>query len=246
MFMWATVAPEKWNIQPPAHNLYTWINYWEVVFMKIDINDIVGKKFNRLLVLSYDHSRPHPNPTKGNFYFYKCQCECGNIRIIRRERIINGITKSCGCLGKEIRHQLLATKRFYSHRLYQIWCGMKYRCYNPNNAKFSCYGGRGIIICKTWLSNFDNFYNWAMDNGYNDKLSIERIDVNGNYEPSNCTWANDKVQANNRTNSHLIFYNDETHTISEWSEILRINRSTLWYRIKRGWSIERAFTTPVN
>ena len=97
--MWATVAPEKWNIQPPAHCICTWINNWEVVFMKIDINDIVGKKFNRLLVLSYDHSRPHPNPTKGFFYFYKCQCECGNTARVSSRRLTQGAITSCGCLN---------------------------------------------------------------------------------------------------------------------------------------------------
>lgn len=179
---------------------------------RINLDDIVGKKFNRLLVLSFDHSKPHPNPTKGNFYFYKCQCECGNITFVKRERLISLETKSCGCYGKEVRRALLSTKRIYSHRLYRIWCGMKSRCYNKKDNKYPLY--------------------------------IERINVNGNYTPNNCTWANAKVQANNRTNNHLIFYNNQTHTLSEWATILKINRSTLWYRIKRGWSIERAFSTP--
>lgn len=212
---------------------------------KIDLNDIVGKKFNRLLVLSFDHSKPHPNPSKGNFYYYKCQCECGNITIVKRERLINFETKSCGCYGKEIRKKILATKRILSHRLYRIWQGMKNRCYNPKNIKYYCYGGRGIIICDEWKNDFNIFYDWAIANGYKNNLSIERINVNGNYEPSNCTWANAKKQANNRTSNHPIFYNNERHSISEWAEILKINRSTLWYRIKRGWTIERAFTTPV-
>ena len=212
---------------------------------KIDLNDIVGKKLNRLLVLSFDHSRPHPNPSKGNFYFYKCQCECGNITIVRRERLINLETKSCGCYGKEIRKKILATKRILSHRLYNIWRTMKERCYSPKNIKYYCYGGRGIIICDEWKNDFNKFYDWAIANGYKDHLSIERINVNGNYEPSNCTWANAKIQANNRTSNHFIFFNNEKHSISQWAEILKINRSTLWYRIKRGWTIERAFSTPV-
>lgn len=212
---------------------------------RIDVNDIVGKKFNRLTVLYFDHKKPHPNSTKGYFYFYKCQCECSNITIVKRERLINGETKSCGCYGKEIRRELLATKRILSHRLYDIWQGIKTRCYDVNCEKYPHYGGRGIIMCDNWKTNFDNFYNWAIVNGYRDDLTIERINVNGNYEPFNCTWANAKTQANNRTNNHLIYFNNQTHTLSEWAEIIKINRSTLWYRLKRGWTVERAFTTPV-
>lgn len=212
---------------------------------RIDVNDIVGKKFSRLLVLGFDHKKQNPNPSKGYFYFYKCQCECGNITIVRRERLISLETKSCGCYGKEVLRKLLATKRILSHRLYDIWQGMKTRCYDINCDRYSNYGGRGITICNEWKTNFDNFYDWATANGYKDDLTIERIDVNGNYEPLNCTWANAKIQANNRTNNHLIVFDNQTHTLSEWAEIVKINRSTLWYRLKRGWTVERALTTPV-
>lgn len=212
---------------------------------RIDVNDIVGKKFNRLLVLCFDHKKQNPNPSKGYFYFYKCQCECGNITIVKRERLISLETKSCGCYGKEVRHKLLATKRILSHRLYNIWRGMKTRCYDINCDRYSNYGGRGITICNEWKTNFDNFYDWATANGYKDDLTIERIDVNGNYEPLNCTWTNAKIQANNRTNNHLIVFGNQTHTLSEWAEIVKINRSTLWYRLKRGWTVERALTTPI-
>ncbi len=212
---------------------------------RINVNDIVGKKFNRLTVLSFSHKKLHPNPSKGYFYFYKCQCECGNITVVRRERLISLETKSCGCYGKEVRNKILATKRTLSHRLYRIWRGIKTRCYDVNCARYSNYGKRGIAMCNEWRGNFNAFYEWAVSNGYQDNLTIERIDVNGNYEPLNCTWVNAKIQANNRTNNHLIFFNNQTYTLSEWADILKINRSTLWYRLKRGWSVEQAFTTPV-
>ena len=93
---------------------------------RINVNDIVGKKFNRLTVLSFSHKKLHPNPSKGYFYFYKCQCECGNITVVRRERLISLETKSCGCYGKEVRNKILATKRTLSHRLYRIWRGIKH------------------------------------------------------------------------------------------------------------------------
>lgn len=213
---------------------------------RIDVNDIVGKKFNRLTVISFSHKKPHPNPQKGYFYFYKCKCECGKNTIVRRERLINLETKSCGCYTREKIKEVISTKRTLSHRLYRIWSGIKARCYNSKSARYSSYGNKGVKMCEEWKNDFNIFYDWAILNGYNDKLTIERVNVNGNYEPNNCIWATVKTQANNRTNNHLIFYNCETHTLSEWAEILKINRSTLWYRIKRGWSVKRAFTTPVN
>ena len=120
------------------------------------------------------------------------------------------------------------------------------RCENENIERYDIYGGRGIEVCKEWKEDFLNFYNWAINNGYKDNLSIDRIDVNGNYEPNNCRWATAKEQARNmRTNVNLT-YNGETHCISEWAEITGIKASTIRYRIKiAGWSVEKALTTPI-
>lgn len=213
---------------------------------RINVNDIVGKKFNKLTVLEFHHKKSNPDPKRGYFYYYKCQCDCGNITIVRRERLLRYETISCGCYGKEIRKQVLSTKRILSHRLYNIWSSMKARCYNINCKKYPNYGAKGIIICEKWKTDFDTFYDWAMSNGYQNDLTIDRIDVNGNYEPDNCRWTNSKVQANNRTNNHLITFRKETHTLTQWAKMLGLNRSTLWYRLKRGWTIKRALTTPTN
>lgn len=132
-------------------------------------------------------------------------------------------------------------------RIYRIYHHMKDRCYRENDKKYKNYGGRGITICPQWLgeNGFMNFYNWAMANGYEENLTIERKDVNGNYCPENCCWIPFKKQMANRTNQNIIKYKGETHYLTEWSEILGIRQDTLWRRIyKSGWGVEKAFETP--
>lgn len=131
----------------------------------------------------------------------------------------------------------------YGSRLYETWQTMKKRCSNPNNRQYHLYGGRGIIVCDEWRNDFQAFYDWAMSHGYADDLTIDRIDVNGNYEPSNCRWATMKEQQNNRRNNHLITYNGETKTLKQWSEKIGIDWGVLYSRLKKGWSIEKSLTT---
>lgn len=120
---------------------------------------------------------------------------------------------------------------------------MKERCLSQNCKEYERYGGRGICICNEW-NDFEAFYTWAVSNGYTDKLTLDRVDVNGNYEPSNCRWATQVVQQNNRRNNKKYSFNGLSYTLPEWSRITGINKITLWYRInKYGWSIERALTT---
>lgn len=142
----------------------------------------------------------------------------------------------------------------YSHglsktRIYRTYAHMKDRCFNKNDKAYKHYGGRGITICPEWLgeNGFINFYNWAIENEYNDNLTIERKDVNGNYCPENCCWISFKKQMANRTNQNIIEYNGETHYLTEWANILGKNQDTLWRRIfQSGWSVDKAFKTPVN
>lgn len=118
---------------------------------------------------------------------------------------------------------------------------MKIRCLNPKNPAYKSYGGRGIKICKEWLKDFKVFYSWAMENGYNDTLSIDRIDVNGNYEPNNCRWVDMKTQCNNRRSNELIEFKGVKHSIAEWAEIYKIKKSVLWARLKKlNWPFEKA------
>ncbi len=130
-------------------------------------------------------------------------------------------------------------------RIYQIYNNMRYRCYKSYASEFENYGGKGITVCDEWIdkeNGFMNFYTWAMNNGYNDKLSIDRIDNTKGYFPNNCRWVNIFVQANNKSNNRLITYNGETRNIAEWVKILSIPRSRLVKRLNSGWSIERAFS----
>lgn len=142
-------------------------------------------------------------------------------------------------MGK-IKHNLCKNKVYY------IFYSMKQRCYNPNNKSYKNYGNRGIKICDEWLSNFINFYNWAMDNGYKEGLSIDRIDNNKSYSPENCRWTNRKIQNLNKRNNKYLTFNNKTMTISEWEKELNLKSDRIGYRLRYGWSIERALTEKVH
>lgn len=128
-------------------------------------------------------------------------------------------------------------------RMYKIWECMKYRCSNPNRPEYSHYGGRGIIVCDEWANDFLTFYNWSINNGYNESLTIDRIDVNGDYEPNNCRWVDMKTQANNTTRCIYITYRDKTQTLTQWCEELNLPYDTIRTRLRRDANItpERLF-----
>ena len=150
--------------------------------------DLTNKKFGKLTVIELKGKDTY----KHNLWL--CKCECGKETIVRGDHLKGNRVTSCGCQVK--RNHVLHGK--YKTRLYKIWENMKQRCYNPKSSRYKDWGGRGIKICDEWLENFMNFYNWAIDNGYADNLSIDRIDNDKNYEPSNCRWATVKEQANNK------------------------------------------------
>ena len=139
-------------------------------------------------------------------------------------------------------------KHGLSHtRLDNIYKAMISRCYHMTNNRYERYGARGVCVCDAWLNDKTTFFEWAFSNGYSKDLTIDRIDVNGNYEPSNCRWVTTKEQANNRTNNRIVEYNGKYHTLGEWSEITGIKLTTIWARLKNGWDIEKALTTiPTN
>lgn len=131
------------------------------------------------------------------------------------------------------------TKHNKSHtKLYRKWQSMKNRCYRKNDPRYKNYGGRGIKICEAWLSDFMSFYNWAINNGYQENLSIDRINNDGNYEPSNCRWATNEEQHNNTTRNVYIVYNNKSQTMKQWSKELNINYSTIVERHRKGWTDE--------
>lgn len=196
--------------------------------------NLTGKRFGRLEVKIFVGSTKHRHSR------WECVCDCGKVIVattlcLRRK---NG-TRSCGCL----RPGITIDKQGKVTRLYHIWSGMKQRCFDIKSKDFPRYGGRGITICQEW-TRFGHFYNWANANGYQDDLTVERINNDGNYEPGNCTWIPPKAQARNRRTSHYLTLNDHTVTIAEWAEIMCVDRGVIEQRLRRGWSIEKTLTTP--
>ena len=191
--------------------------------------DLTGQKINGILVLK------KIGVNKRHKSIFLCKCFCGNEFICIGSNLKNGNTGSCGCLAKKVsRNNGLKNRKhnLTNTRLFNIWHNMKQRCFDKNCKSYKYYGNRGIIMCKDWKDNFINFYNWSVNNGYDNNLSIDRIDNNRNYEPSNCRWVNNKVQANNRRSNHIIEYNNQKHTLKEWSEILNIDYDKLKSKIR--------------
>ena len=208
---------------------------------KIDCS-IVGKRFGRLTVIEIAEK---PKEIKSRHTFWKCICDCGKNTVVASDKLKNGDTQSCGCLKIEI-----SIKKIEEHgkppikhgksktRLYNIYNHMIARCYNPTNKKYRIYGGRGITVCNEWLNDFRAFYDWAMANGYADDLTIDRKNVNGNYEPFNCRWVTQKVQANNKRNNVFVCIGGEKMTMAQAAEKANISENTMWCRVKAGWHDE--------
>ena len=164
--------------------------------------DLTGKRFERLIVIQRAEN------SKGGDLTWFCKCDCGGSKIARGNHLREGSTKSCGCLERENRLVINKTHGGACDRLYGVWLGIRKRCFNPNEPAFHNYGGRGITVCSEW-SNYKTFSDWAMNSGYNPiaarcACTIDRINVNGNYEPSNCRWVDMKIQRQNqRTKKEL-------------------------------------------
>ena len=209
--------------------------------------DLTGQRFGMLTVLH--RSKDYIFESGRKERMWSCQCDCGNIiDVLGINLKKKNNTTSCGCYKVEKMKASKTTHGLSNHQLYHTYQKMKSRCYNRNNKNYKDYGKKGVIICDEWLgeNGFVNFYKWSMSHGYSENLSIDRIDVNGNYEPSNCRWTDVITQENNRTNNHIITYNNETMTMAMWARKLGIGYKTLANRILTyGWSIEKAFTTPV-
>ena len=216
------------------------------VYERKSLSEYEGRKYGRLTAIkrAYDHIKK--NGCKEIMFLFRC--DCGKEKILPKGQVVNGNIKSCGCLLKENARK---GKNQYKHglvntRLYHIYHSMKARCYRKNSSDYNRWGARGIKICDEWLKDFINFYKWAMENGYQEGLSIDRIDNSKGYSPENCRWATAKEQANNTRRNRILVFNGEKHTLAEWAEIVGIDKNILGNRIiTSGWSVEKALTTPV-
>lgn len=193
--------------------------------------DRTGDKYYHLTCIRWEY--------RNKDVYWLCKCDCGNETWVKGSNLTSGAVKSCGCARNHVNriHGMSHT------RLHQIWSKMNDRCYNPHNSKYDFYGGRGIAICKEWqgTEGFINFMNWSLSHGYSDELTIDRIDNDRNYEPSNCRWATWKVQQRNTRRNKLYELNGGKYTCAELSETYGINYPTLQQRLnKLHWRVEEA------
>ena len=197
---------------------------------------MVGNKFGRLVVLRC------AGKSKNNSLLYECRCDCGNIVIKRGSHLRRQEVKSCGCLRKDESYRKTLKLKLQRHGhsrspTYASWSAMKYRCLNSNHIAYAQYGGRGIKVCQRWLL-FDNF---LADMGMRPQgKTLDRINVDGDYCAENCRWAYPKQQSRNRKNNRLLTFNSQRRTLTEWSEITGIKKTTIRERLNRGWIVERA------
>lgn len=199
--------------------------------MKVNLNDLIGKTYNRLTIVSFHSVK------KGRTHFL-CKCSCGNTTIVNLSKLNYGSTKSCGCIkaNSNVRHRLRQSRE------YMIWAGMKSRCSDVNHSGYKYYGARGVTVCPRW-NNFVEFFSdmGTCPTGH----TLDRINNDGNYEPGNCRWATLKEQANNKRNNRLLTYNGITKTLPQWCDELKLSRATITNRLFNGWSVERSLTEPI-
>ena len=195
--------------------------------------DLTGMKIGSILVLNRSLRKDN------NLIYWDCICDCGKTVTILGSNLKRKGGKNCSKCP--LTHFTNSEKP-----LATIYRDILYRCYKKERNSYKNYGGRGIIVCNEWLNDFKKFYNWSISNGYEKGLSIDRINVNGNYEPSNCRWVTRKVQANNTRSNRLVTYNQETKTVSEWADFFGIPYYVLTDRInKLKWDFEKSITTPI-
>lgn len=193
----------------------------------------IGERFGRLQVVEC------VNKNKNGAKIYHCICDCGNEKDAIGAELRRGKVKSCGCLFREVQLKNVTKHGGRYCTLYNVWKDMRRRCTNEKRGNYKNYGGRGITVCDEW-QDFQAFYDWAMSNGYKEGLTIDRINVNGNYEPSNCRWATQREQANNKRTNILLDVGGVKHTVAEWATIKGIRPSTIYSRLYRGCSAEKA------
>lgn len=218
---------------------------------QLETPDYIGQRFGRLVVIGEGEKIRDSNGHKRGTFV--CQCDCGNTITVNRRYIVRGQKKSCGCINREIRERQARLKEWRTKyvkpeykKLRECWQKIKQRCYNSNERNYKYYGGRGIKMCPEWIEEKGMyvFCEWALNNGYQDNLSIDRIDVDGDYTPENCRWIPLAEQQRNKSTTRYIEYKGETRCMAEWAEILNVDYDLLCARLSNGWTMEEAVTIP--
>lgn len=187
--------------------------------------DLTNLKFGYLTAIRID---PQKSTKKHTYWF--CKCDCGKTRLLQTTQLTMGKVTSCGCKNpRTIQHEIIAGRK----RMYSIYLSMKGRCYSPKSISYKYYGDKGITVCDEWRNSFENFSKWAENNGYDDSLSIDRIDNSKGYTPDNCRWIPFSEQANNKTTNVYYTHNGKTHTLKEWCEELDFSYDLALSRRKR-------------
>lgn len=192
-------------------------------------NDFTNSRFGKLLALKPMGLNSHREMT------WLCRCDCGKETITNAYSLKTGMTKSCGCLRTAKRINAMCYKENYKH-LHEIYTNMKTRCYNDKTEQYENYGGRGIIVCDEWLNSFKMFYDWAISNGYNKNLTLDRQNNDSNYNPNNCRWVNKTVQANNRRTNKILTVGKISDTMANWSRKSGTEYYKIQRRLKKGYS----------
>lgn len=208
--------------------------------MSANAIDITGQKFGKLFVVKRCGSA-------NGQALWLCRCDCGNMSTVRGYQLRHGLIYTCGKCEKnhgKITHGMTVEKEA---RIYRTWINMKDRCGNPKYIGYHNYGGRGITVCPEWVGKggFERFYEWAMENGYNDALTIDRIDGEKGYCPENCKWSTTAEQSLHKRTNRIIEIGGRTQTITEWSREYGMRTDTVAYRIKHGMSAIEALTMPL-
>lgn len=201
--------------------------------MKNKVPDLSNKRFYRWTVIKKDNTT---TDSRGRNDFYICKCDCGTIRPVNKWRLLRGTSKSCGCYRKDY---ITAKDTKHGHsreRLYNIYYMIRSRCYDENHISFPNYGGRGIKMCDEWYNDVTSFLSWCYNNGYKENLTIDRIDVDRNYEPSNCRFVTNTEQQRNRRDNRKVFIRGKEYVLADACEIFNISfrNATQVYTTHRG------------
>ena len=188
-------------------------------------DDLTGRRFGKWLVLRRDD-----NNTKQGYWV--CQCDCGRILPVYGGSLVKGKSLSCGCYGSELKRVSHTTHGQCGTPLYNVYHGMLQRCYYKRHIDNKWYIQKGVTVCDEWLSEFEAFYEWAIQNGYKRGLSIDRIDNDKGYSPENCRWVTPKEQAQNRSTNLNYTLDGKTQCLKQWAEEFGIKYSTLYYRVR--------------